>query len=104
VKKYGPIPAKAFPGRASIILNLLKLDSNYISFIYEKNNSLKNYKFAPGTNIKIIPEKFFSKKNRKKKVIINLAWHINFEIKKYLKKKLKYQGKIIDIIDKSDFK
>ena len=104
VKEKGPIAAKAFPGRASIILNLLKLDSNFISFIYEKNSSLKNNKYAPGTNIKIVKEKFFSEKEKQKKVIINLAWHISSEIKKYLSSKLKYSGKIIDIISKSDFK
>ena len=66
VKEKGPIAAKAFPGRASIILNLLKLDSNFISFIYEKNSSLKNNKYAPGTNIKIVKEKFFSEKEKQK--------------------------------------
>ena len=104
VKENGPIAAKAFPGRASIILNLLKLDTNYISYIYEKNTSLKINKYAPGTNIKIIKEKFFSNKDKNKGVIINLAWHISSEIKKYLSSELKYRGKIIDIISKSDFK
>lgn len=104
VKKHGPIPAKAFPGRASIILNLLNLDSNSITNIYEKNSSLKNNKFAPGTNIKIIEEKFFLRREKHKKVILNLAWHISSEINNYLRKKLKYQGKIVDIISKSDFK
>ena len=59
VKLNGPVAAKAFPGRASIILNLLNLDSKSISYIYEKNSSLKNNKYAPGTNIKIKKEKFF---------------------------------------------
>jgi len=104
VKEKGPIAAKAFPGRASIILNLLKLDTNYISYIYEKNESLKINKYAPGTNIKIIKEKFLSIKDKNKGVIINLAWHISSEIKKYLSSELKYRGKIIDIISKSDFK
>jgi len=104
VKEKGPIAAKAFPGRASIILNLLKLDTNYISYIYEKNESLKINKYAPGTNIKIIKEKFLSIKDKNKGVIINLAWHISSEIKKYLSSQLKYRGKIIDIISKSDFK
>ena len=104
VKLNGPIAAKAFPGRASIILNLLKLNSNSISFIYEKNSSLKNNKYAPGTNIKIIKEKFFLKKEKQKKFVINFAWHISKEIKEYLKKQLNYRGKVIDIISKSDFK
>ena len=40
-EKYGPFPAKSFPGRASIPINLLKLDKSFISRIYEKDNSLK---------------------------------------------------------------
>ena len=35
-KKYGPLPAKAFPGRAAILLKLLNLNKNNISSIYEK--------------------------------------------------------------------
>ena len=65
-KLYGPIPAKAFPGRASILLNILKLNSKNISNIYEKNSSLKVGKYAPGTDIKIEKEKnFMSLKERK---------------------------------------
>tara|TARA_B100000965_G_scaffold183590_1_gene153281 strand:- start:2183 stop:3400 length:1218 start_codon:yes stop_codon:yes gene_type:complete len=103
-KKFGPLPAKAFPGRASIIINLLGLDKNTISNVYEKNFSLKTNKFVPGTNIKILKEKYFDHKERKKGIIINLAWHISSEIKDYLKKNLKFNGKVIDIISKKDFK
>ena len=103
VKQKGPIPAKAFPGRASILINLLDLDSKSISNIYEKNFSLKVNKFAPGTNIKILKEKNLSYDERNKGVIINFAWHISKEIKKYLRDNLKYKGKIIDLISKSDF-
>ena len=103
-KKYGPLPAKAFPGRASIIINLLGLDKNTISYVYEKNFSLKTNKFVPGTDIKILKEKFFNYKERKKGIIINLAWHISSEIRYYLKKNLKFNGKVIDIISNKDFK
>ena len=103
VKKYGPLPAKAFLGRASILLNLLGLNKNYISAIYEKNSSLKIDKYAPGTNIKILKEKYFTKE-KEKKIILNLAWHIKDEIKKYLTKELNFKGKVINIISKSDFK
>ena len=102
--KYGSLPAKAFPGRASIIINLLSLDKNTISHVYEKNFSLKTNKFVPGTNIKILKEKYFNSKERKKGIIINLAWHISSEIRYYLRKNLKYKGKVIDIISKKDFK
>ena len=104
VKKHGPLPAKAFPGRASIIINFLKLNKNYISKIYEKNNSLKINKFVPGTDIIILKEKLLKKKDNKKTIILNLAWHISNEISRYLKTVLKYNGKVIDIIEKKDFK
>lgn len=103
-EKYGPIPAKAFPGRASILLNLLDLDSKYIEKIYEKNHSLKIGYYAPGTNIKIVREKELKKNINKKKVIINLAWHISKEINRYLKKEFGFNGKVIDIISKKDFR
>ena len=104
VKIHGPLPAKAFPGRASILINLLKLDNKMISNIFEKNNSLKNDKFVPGTNIKIIKEKNFSTKHQNKKILLNFAWHISEEIKLYVKNKLKFKNKVIDIISNKDFK
>lgn len=102
-KKFGPIPAKAFPGRASILINLLNLSNKNISNVYEKDASLKVNKYIPGTNIKIVKEKFFSKKERNKRKIINLAWHISGEIRSYLKQKMNYNGKVIDIISSKDF-
>jgi len=102
-KKFGPLPAKAFPGRASILIHLLQLNNKIISAIYEKDFSLKVNKYVPGTNIKILKEKYFTKKERDKGSIINLAWHISSEIKFYLKNKMKYKGKIIDIISNKDF-
>ena len=41
--------------------------------------------------------------NKKKIPIINLAWHIDLEIKKYLRKK-KINNKIITIVNKKDFR
>ena len=104
VKQKGALPAKAFPGRASILINLLKLDAKYISNIYEKNYSLKVNNYAPGTNIRILKEKYITTKEIQKDIMINFAWHISSEIKDYVRKKLKYKGRIIDLISKSDFK
>lgn len=104
VNKNGPVPAKAFPGRASILINLLKLNSKHISNIYEKNNSMKVNKYVPGTDIKIKKEKLFSNSEKKKNIIINMAWHISDEIKNYLRKNMKFKGKIVDILSQSDFK
>ena len=100
-KLYGPLPAKAFPGRAAIILKLLKLSNKNILAIYEKSNSKKIGFYAPGTNIKIVNEDKLSFVD-KKIPIINLAWHINKEIKHYLIGK-KIRNKIINIIENRDF-
>jgi len=101
--KYGPLSAKAFPGRASILIKLLNINEKVISEVYEKPNSKKIGHYLPGTSIPIKSDnKFFNKKN-KIKIIINLAWHINKEIRIYLRK-MGYKGKIIDILETKDFK
>jgi hypothetical protein len=99
--KFGPLPAKAFPGRAAIILNLLGLTEKNISTIYEKSMSKKIGYYAPGTRIKIqSDDQLFLIKNNIP--VINLAWHIDKEIKTYLKKN-KFNNKVISIIEKKDF-
>ena len=101
-KKFGPLPAKAFPGRAAILLKLLNLNENLISAIYEQKKSPKIGYYAPGTQIPILPDtnlKFINNKIP----IINLAWHISDEIRNYLKKN-KIKNKVIDILEKKDFK
>jgi len=104
-EKYGPISAKSFPGRASIPIKILNLDKTFISKVYEKSNSLKIGNYVPGTNIPIVSDNKFKKnKEKKNKIIINLAWHISKEIKNYLKNNLKFNGKVIDIISTKDFK
>ncbi len=101
-KKYGPLPAKAFPGRAAILLKLLNLNENNIYSVYEKNNSKKIGYFVPSTRIPIVADKSMIKID-KKIPIINFAWHINKEIKKYLKK-LKYKNRVIPILENKDFR
>ena len=101
-KKFGPLPAKAFPGRAAILLKILNLKKNYIDCIYEKENSNKIGNYAPGTKIPIYSDRNL-KKIDKKKPIINLAWHIKNEIKHYLKRK-NIKNKLINIIDQRDFR
>ena len=39
--RYGKIPAKAFPGRAAILIKMLDLNEKVISAVYEKPNSKK---------------------------------------------------------------
>ena len=74
-----------------------------ISFVYEKNTSLKNNHYVPGTDIKIIQERNLIKQKNIPRVMINLAWHISKEIKYYVKNKLNYKGQIVDIVSKKDF-
>jgi 2-polyprenyl-3-methyl-5-hydroxy-6-metoxy-1,4-benzoquinol methylase len=98
--KYGILYGKAFPGRASIIINFLGLNSSFFEATFEKPGSLKNGHYVPGTRIKIISEKLL-KKISKKNILINFAWHIEKEIKIYLKKK-GYNFKIINIFNKNE--
>ena len=58
--------------------------------------------YAPGTRIKIKSDSEL-RKLRKEIPIINLAWHIPKEIKSYLKS-LGLKNKVIDIVQKKDFK
>ena len=60
---------KAFPGRASILINYLGINYKNIPIIFEQNNSPKVYKFVPGTKIKILPDKLIKKQI--KNLIIN---------------------------------
>ena len=53
IKDYGIINAKAFPGRAAILVKMLNLDSDIISKVYEKPGSLKIGHYLPGTRIPI---------------------------------------------------
>ena len=103
VKKYGPLPSKAFPGRSAILIKLLNLDQDRISAVFEKSGSMKIGCYVPGTRIPILDDSKIDLKKKNLKVIINFAWHIENEIKTYLRKK-GYKGRIIDILSKNDFK
>lgn len=98
VEEYGPLSAKSFPGRASILLRLLELDEAHIAAVYEKPGSLKIGNYVPGTKIPIVSDdgKLFGSA-----VIINLAWHIGSEIRAYLAEN-GFVGQVVDIIDLAD--
>ena len=64
IKENGPLVAKAFPGRAAILIRLLGYDKSDISAVYEKPNSLKIDHFVPGTRIPIKSENEFFEKKR----------------------------------------
>ena len=100
--KNGKILAKAFPGRAAILIKLLNIDERIISGVFEKPNSKKIGYCIPGTKIPIFSDKKLFKLMKKKKIILNLAWHIKDEIKSYLKQN-KFKGRVINILDRSDY-
>tara|TARA_B100000963_G_C22612657_1_gene665650 strand:- start:980 stop:2185 length:1206 start_codon:yes stop_codon:yes gene_type:complete len=100
--KNGKILAKAFPGRAAILIKLLDINEKIIQGVFEKPDSKKIGHYVPGTKIPILSDKILFKLIKKKKIVLNLAWHLTDEIKEYLKRN-KYNGKIIDILDKFDY-
>lgn len=96
VKKKGKFLAKAFPGRAAILIKLLNLDENHISAVYEIKGSIKTNHYVPGTKIPILPEAMLYTQKKIIEPILNLAWHLPKEVRRNLKKN-GYNGKVIDI-------
>jgi len=101
VRKYGPMLAKAFPGRAAILVKLLGLDETMISVVYEKPGSMKIGHYLPGTRIPIRSDDELFSLPGKEQTILNMAWHISAEIRGYLAR----QGfdNIMDILSAEDF-
>lgn len=103
VQKYGSLRAKAFPGRAAILVKLLDLNEKTISVVYEKPGSLKIGNYLPGTRIPIHSDDELLSLADKSLPIVNFAWHIPNEIRNYLKQN-GYSGEVIDILSQDDFK
>jgi hypothetical protein len=97
VNLYGKLPAKAFPGRAAILIKMLELSKNQIDCIYEKPGSAKIGHFVPGTKIPIKSDEELINNLPNVKIILNLAWHLPQEIEKYLKN-YGFKGRLIDIM------
>lgn len=102
VHQYGPLSAKAFPGRAAILVKLLGLDVSSIAAVYERPGSLKIGHYLPGTRIPIRSDDELLAMSDRSKPILNLAWHISVEIEQYLRSK-DFRGEIIDILAPKDF-
>jgi hypothetical protein len=100
VSEYGPLRAKAFPGRAAILVKLLNLSSSQVSRCYEKHGSLKIGFGIPGSDIPILDDADFDYSDSSP--IINLAWHISSEISNYMNQK-GFKGQILDILSPIDF-
>lgn len=101
VRQHGPLPAKAFPGRAAIAIKLLGLDERHISAVHEKPGSKKIGHYVPGTRIPIVSDDELDL-SAMQTPLLNLAWHINDEIGAYLKGR-GFRGQIVNIISEEDF-
>ncbi len=102
VERYGSLRAKAFPGRAAILIKILELDSSSISAVYEKPGSLKIGNYLPGTRIPIKSDDELFVEEHGNKPLLNLAWHIPNEIRSYLTEH-NFTGEVIDILKIEDF-
>jgi hypothetical protein len=102
VEKHGRLRAKAFPGRAAILVKLLELDKSIVSVVYEKPGSLKIGHYLPGTRIPIHSDQEWIESEDKSAPMLNLAWHIPDEIRSYMREQ-GYTGEIIDILGAEDF-
>ena len=102
VARHGPLPAKAFPGRAAILVKLLRLDEDMVSAVYEKPGSMKVGHYVPGTRIPILSDDEFTQRPSKEAPLLNLAWHIAAEIHGYLRRQ-GFKGEIIDIFSRAEF-
>ena len=96
IEEHGKIKAKAFPGRAAILIKLLNLTEKEISAVYEIKGSVKVNHYIPGTRIPILPESELYSDTDQKEPILNLAWHLPSEVRANLEKN-GYLGDVIDI-------
>lgn len=96
VSRHGKLRAKAFPGRAAILIKLLGVDERHISAVYEIKGSIKTGNYVPGTRIPILPEAELFAEPDQNQPILNLAWHIPAEVRANLAAH-NYTGKVIDI-------
>ena len=103
VRQNGPLRAKAFPGRAAILIKLLALDDDWISVVHEKPGSMKIGHYLPGTRIPIGSDDDLFKAPRGANPLLNLAWHIPTEIRGYLRDH-GFDGAVIDILSQDDFR
>ena len=95
-----PIPAAAFPTRASLLFGLLGFDERHIEAVYESGKQKPGH-YAPGTRIPIRHDSEFDWTGNRGPVV-NMAWHIADEVEANWRKR-GYSGKMIQIIDEKDF-
>ncbi|HVE48305.1 MAG TPA: class I SAM-dependent methyltransferase [Casimicrobiaceae bacterium] len=98
VERHGPLSAKAFPGRAAILVKLLGLSTKEVAEVFEKPGSMKIDHYVPGTRIPIKSDDELFARKTGPAVLLNLAWHIGDEIRRYLVGH-GFRGEVIDILD-----
>ncbi len=101
VAKNGKIKAKAFPGRAAILVKMLDLTHNEIECVFEKPGSMKIGHYLPGTRIPIKSDNEMFVNINENPILLNMAWHIGKEITNYLVNQ-GFKGEIVNIFDKED--
>jgi SAM-dependent methyltransferase len=79
------IIGKAYPARASVILNYFNSLKDRLKLIAEQHTSLKINKYISGTSIKIVNSDVIKK--IKPDIIVIFAWHLFHEIKNKWKKR-----------------
>ncbi|WP_246740574.1 class I SAM-dependent methyltransferase [Bradyrhizobium sp. LCT2] len=102
IAAHGPVRAKAFPGRAAILVKLLGLTEKEIVAVHEKPGSIKIGHYVPGTRIPIVSDDELFAHGDQGKPLLNLAWHISREIRQYLQGN-GYKGPVIDVLGADDF-
>lgn len=94
LKKDGiNLHGKSFPGRASILINLLGIDNELQPYVFEKPGSMKVGYYVPGTRIKITSDDDWINGKIQPDNLIIWAWHICGEIASYLRSN-GYHGKM----------
>ncbi len=101
VEIHGPLKAKAFPGRAAILIKLLGLDEKSIECVYERPGSMKIGHYLPGTRIPIKSDDELFSASNPPLLILNLAWHITSEIRQFMASN-GFKGDIVDIYDPNE--
>jgi len=94
LKKSGVnLHGKSFPGRASILINLLGIDHELQPYLFEKPGSMKVGHYVPGTRIEIISDDRWLDGTIRPDNLIIWAWHISGEVASYLRSN-GYRGKL----------
>jgi hypothetical protein len=99
----GKIYAKAFPGRAAILIKLLGLTEREVTAVFERPNSMKVGHDVPGTRIPILSEDDLPKTAPPPRVLLNLAWHISGEIHRYMQA-MHADYRCVDIFAPEDYR